>query len=107
MLFNLDFANNTILSYSFFILITDLHFLIPAVITEIFNPTAELLIIYYDIFISYVLISFGTSSILKLSKYVTFSAFTYNAIQWVPTDSYSSRFIIYAPSFILGKLFLE
>ena len=37
MLLNLDFANNTILSY-FFFLITDLCFLIFAVITQIFNP---------------------------------------------------------------------
>ena len=42
MLFNLDFANNTILSCFFFGII-DLFFLIPAVITQIFNRTAELL----------------------------------------------------------------
>ena len=53
------------------------------------------------------LISFGIYSTPKLSKYVSSSAFTYNAIQWVPVDSYSSRFIIYAQSFILDKLFLE
>ena len=40
MLFNLDFANNTVLSY-FFFLITDLYFLIPAAIAQIFNPIAE------------------------------------------------------------------
>ena len=45
MLFNLDFANNTILScFFFFFLITDLYFLIPAVFTQIFNPIAELVI---------------------------------------------------------------
>ena len=45
MLFNLDFANNTILScFFFFFLIIDLYFLIPAVITQIFNPIAELVI---------------------------------------------------------------
>ena len=45
MLFNLDFANNTILScFLFFFLIIDLYFLIPAVITQIFNPIAELVI---------------------------------------------------------------
>ena len=45
MLFNLDFANNTILScLFFFFLIIDLYLLILAVITQIFNPTAELLI---------------------------------------------------------------
>ena len=45
MLFNLDFANNTILScVFFFFLIIDLYFLIHAVITQIFNPIAELVI---------------------------------------------------------------
>ena len=45
VLFNLDFANNTILScFFFFFLITDLHFLIPAVIAQILNPIAELVI---------------------------------------------------------------
>ena len=43
MLFNFDFANNTILT-CFFILITHLYlyFLIPAVITQIFKSIAEL-----------------------------------------------------------------
>ena len=53
------------------------------------------------------LIHFGISLTPKLSKYVIFLAFTYKPIQWVAIDSYSSRFIIYAPSFIFGKLFLE
>ena len=45
MQFNLDFANNTILSCVFIIfLIIDLYFLIAAVIAQIFNPIAELLI---------------------------------------------------------------
>ena len=45
MLFNLDFANNTILScFFFFFLIIDLYFLIPAAIAQIFNPIAELII---------------------------------------------------------------
>ena len=45
MLFNLDFANNTILScFFFFFLIIDLYFLIPAVITQIFNPIAAVTI---------------------------------------------------------------
>ena len=45
MLLNLDFANNTILScFFFFFLIIDLYFLIHAVIAQIFNPIAELLI---------------------------------------------------------------
>ena len=52
------------------------------------------------------LISFGICSTPKLSKYVTFSAFSY-AIHCVPVDSYSPRFVIYASSFILDKLFLE
>ena len=53
------------------------------------------------------LILFGIFSTPKLSKYVTFLAFTYKAIQWVPIDSYLSRCITYVPSFILDKLFLE
>ena len=45
ILFNLDFANNAILSgVFFFFLIIDLYFLIPAVIPQIFVPTAELVI---------------------------------------------------------------
>ena len=45
MLFNLDFANDIILSFSFlFFLFIDLCFLISAVITQIFNPIAELVI---------------------------------------------------------------
>ena len=45
MLFHLDFADNTILScFFFFFVITDLYIFIPAVIEQIFNPTAELVI---------------------------------------------------------------
>ena len=46
MLFNLDFANDTILSYFFlFLIIVYLWwFLVPTVITQIFNPVAEILI---------------------------------------------------------------
>ena len=45
MLFELDFAKNTILScFFFFFLISDLYLLIPAVITQNFNPIAELVI---------------------------------------------------------------
>ena len=45
MLFDLDFANNTILScLFFFFLIIDLNLLIPAVIAQVFNPIAELVI---------------------------------------------------------------
>ena len=45
MLFNLDFAINTILScYFFFFLISYLYFLIPTVIVHIFNPIPELVI---------------------------------------------------------------
>ena len=53
------------------------------------------------------LISFGIFSIPELSKYVTFLSLTYEAIQWVCIDSYSSRSIIYTPSFALDKSFLE
>ena len=45
ILFNLDFANNAILScFFFFFLIIDLYFLISAVIAQIINPVAELVI---------------------------------------------------------------
>ena len=40
---NLDFANNAILSCFFFLIIYK-YFLIPAVITQIFNPIVELAI---------------------------------------------------------------
>ena len=43
--FNLEFANKTILScFFFFFLIIDLYLLIPAVIAQIFNLIAELVI---------------------------------------------------------------
>ena len=42
MLFNLDFASNTVLSC--FFLVIDLYFLIPVVIAEIQNFIAELVI---------------------------------------------------------------
>ena len=43
MVFNLAFANNTILScYFLFLLIIDSYFLILAVIAQTFNTTAEL-----------------------------------------------------------------
>ena len=45
ILFNWDFANYAILScISFCFLINDLYLLIPAVITQIFNPIAKLVI---------------------------------------------------------------
>ena len=45
ILFNLDFAKNSILlCFFFFFLITDLYLLIPAVIAQVFNPFAELVI---------------------------------------------------------------
>ena len=45
MLFDLYFANNTILScVLFYFLITDLYSLIPALIAQIFNPIAEIVI---------------------------------------------------------------
>ena len=45
MLFNLDFATNTVLlCLFFFFLIIDLHFLVPAAIAQIFNPIAKLVI---------------------------------------------------------------
>ena len=45
MVFNSVLTNNTILSCLFFLLLViDLYFLIPAVIAQIVNPSAELLI---------------------------------------------------------------
>ena len=45
MPFNLEFANNTILScFFFFLLIIDLYFLILEAIAQIFNPIAEIVI---------------------------------------------------------------
>ena len=45
MLFNLDFANKSILScFFFFFLVIDLYLLIPSVIAQIFNPISEVLI---------------------------------------------------------------
>ena len=45
MLFNFAFTNDIIfLCLFFFCLIIDLYFLIAAVITQIFNPTSELVI---------------------------------------------------------------
>ena len=45
MLLNLDFANNIVSSCFFlFFLFIDLYFLSPVVITQIFNPIAEIVI---------------------------------------------------------------
>ena len=45
MLFNLEFANNTILPcFFFFFLITDLYIVISEAVAQIFNPIAELVI---------------------------------------------------------------
>ena len=46
MLFNFDFASNTILSCFFlFFLIIDLYFLIAAIMTQILIPVVELVIL--------------------------------------------------------------
>ena len=52
------------------------------------------------------LISFEICETSRLPKQVTLSPLTCKAIQWVPIDLYSSKFITYVLSFILGKLFL-
>ena len=44
MLFNLDFAKNILSCFFLFFLIIHLHFLIPAVLAQNFNPITELLI---------------------------------------------------------------
>ena len=43
MIFNLHFANDIILCF-LFLLFIDLYILIPAVVTQIFTPVAELVI---------------------------------------------------------------
>ena len=54
------------------------------------------------------MISFGMSSMPKLSKYVTILPLTYNESQWVPLHSYSSSLTTYALYYkISGTLFLE
>ena len=43
MIFNLILANNNmLLCFFFFLLIIDLYFLVPAIITQFFNPITEL-----------------------------------------------------------------
>ena len=49
------------------------------------------------------LVSLGICSTPRLSKYTILFAFMYKAIQWVPIDSFSSRFIVYIPTFNLGN----
>ena len=44
MLFNFDFADNTLVMLLFLFLIIKLYFLIAAAIKQILNPTAELVI---------------------------------------------------------------
>ena len=46
MVFNLDFANNTVPSCFcfFFLIIVDLYFSIPATVAKSFNPIVELVI---------------------------------------------------------------
>ena len=53
------------------------------------------------------LIFLGICSTPKLSKHIALSSFRHNAIQRVVIDLNASQSITYAPSFILGKLFLE
>ena len=116
MLFNLDFANNIILSGLFlFFLIIDLSFLISAVITRIFNPIIELSIsigistkeakvemeklqkesyqynskLYKPFYASYLLIPF--SLFLQLINFLL-HLFFFNLISWF---MFSSGMIIY------------
>ena len=53
-----------------------------------------------------ILISFGTCLTPKLSKCITLLPFTNKAIQCVPIDLNSLRFVTYDSPFILGNLFL-
>ena len=76
-------------------------------IIESYACTLQIFVVIFFFPMNFVT-SFGICSTPKLSKYVTFLVFTYKTIQQSdPIDSYSSRFIIYVPSFILDKLFLE
>ena len=52
-------------------------------------------------------ISFGLCSTQRLSNYTTLFAFTNKDTQRGTIELNSTRFIICAPSFILGNLFLE
>ena len=52
------------------------------------------------------LISLGISSTPKESKKVTLLS-AHKATQWVPISEYSPRFMIYVPSFSLGRLSRE
>ena len=64
--------------------------------------------VFCDVFVAYdFFISFGICSTPKISNYVLLSPFNYKTIHWIHIDLHSSRFIAYALSFILGKLFLE
>ena len=90
MLFNLGFANTTILScFIFFFLTIDVYFLIPAAIAQICSPIADKYpicvcfknVFYNILFPRYFLISFGICSTPKLSKYIILLPFTYKAIQ--------------------------
>ena len=51
--------------------------------------------------------AWGIHSIPKESKYTTTFLSINNETQYVPLLCFSSRLITFAPSFILGKLFLE
>ena len=76
-------------------------------IAELFVCTRKMLAVMFFFSINS-LISSGTCSTPKLSKETILFLLQNKAIQCVPTSAYSSRFIIYAPSFIFnGRLFLE
>ena len=109
MLFNLDFANDNILPCFFFFLITDLHFLIPEVITQIFNHIAELAIpigiptkeaeVEMEMHPVIIEIKISAKYNSKLSKlfYVSYSLIQFD---WLPIISclicsFKSRFLSY------------
>ena len=96
-------------------LIIDLHFLIPAVIAQIFILTAELVIstgtqtnqANAEIETQPVTVKTKMYSIPKEPKYTAAFLLINNETQYVPLLFLSSRFMTYNPSSILGKLFLE
>ena len=75
-------------------------------ITESYACILKMFVLMFLLLIN-ILISSGICSTPKLSQEVTSLLFTCKVTQWVPISEYSSRFIIYDPSFIFGRLSRE
>ena len=99
-------------------LVKSVKFLLPSIksmnpmqkyphILELLACTRKMLAIMF-LFLTNSLIYSGTSLTPKLTKQTISLLLQNKVIQCVPTSAYSSRFITYAPSFIiLGRLSLE